>query len=457
MELKRKIYDRLVRWKGESAGRSSLLIEGARRVGKSTIAEKFGEEHYRSHVVIDFAKAPKVIRDNFEDNLNDLDTFFQVISLEYGTRLYRRESLIVFDEIHRFPKAREAIKYLVADGRFDFVETGSLISIKENVEGIVIPSEEEKAFMHPLDFEEFLMALGEDVMVDYIRDRWRKKEALDDRFHRKATRLFREYLLVGGMPQSVVAYLEHDKSFHEADRAKRRILELYRDDVHKAQRRYSSRVSAVFENIPGFLSTHEKKVVLNQIEPGATFDRYDDPLFWLGESMMCNLCYKCTDPNVGLALNKDDSAVKCYMGDTGLLVSLAFSENDIADEDLYRQVMSGKLALNEGMLHENAVAQELVAHGRKLYFYTHYSEEKHRNDIEVDFLISEGSLQKYKVRSIEVKSSKNYTKVSYDRFKERFGKKVGEGLVVHPKQLQCDQNGCRIPSYMLFCALEKRV
>ena len=456
MELERKIYDRLIRWKSESAGHSSLLIEGARRVGKSTIAEKFGREHYRSYVVIDFAKASKVIRDNFEDNLNELDTFFQVISLEYSTRLYRRESLLIFDEIQRFPKAREAIKYLVADGRFDFIETGSLISIKENVEDIVIPSEEEKELMHPLDFEEFLEALGEGVMVDYIRDCWLKKEPLEERFHRKATRLFREYLLVGGMPQSVVAYLEHDKSFRESDRVKRRILSLYRDDVHKAQRRYSSRVSAVFENVPGFLSTHEKKVVLNQIEPGSTFDRYDDSLFWLGESMMCNLCYRCTDPNVGLALNKDDSAVKCYMGDTGLLVSLAFSENDIADEDLYRQVMNGRLALNEGMLHENAVAQELVASGRKLYFYTHYSEEKHRNDIEIDFLITDGSLQKCKVLPIEVKSSKNYTKVSYDRFNERFGTKGGEGLVVHPKQLQRDRNGYRIPSYMLFCAVGPR-
>lgn len=454
MELKRKVYDRLVKWKNESDGHSSLLVEGARRVGKSTIAEKLGREHYRSHVIIDFAKAPKIVRDNFEDNLNDLDTFFQVISLEYGTRLHRRDSLIVFDEIQRFPKAREAIKYLVADGRYDFLETGSLISIKENVEGIVIPSEEEKVLMHPLDFEEFLMALGEGVMADHIRSCWRNKEPLDDRFHRRATRLFREYLLVGGMPQSVVAYLENDKSFFEADRAKRRILSLYRDDVHKAQRRYSSRVSAVFENVPGFLSTHEKKVVLNRIEPGATFNRYDDPLFWLGESMMCNLCYKCADPNVGLALNRDDSAVKCYMGDTGLLVSLAFSENDIASEGLYRQIMSGKLALNEGMIHENAIAQELAAHGKKLYFYTHYSEEKHRNDIEVDFLVSDGSLQKHKVRPIEVKSSKNYTKVSYDRFKERFGSKVGEGLVVHPKQLQRDERGYRIPSYMFFCALE---
>ena len=454
MELSRKAYSRLIEWKASSEGRSALLIEGARRVGKSTLAEKLGKEHYRSYVVIDFAKAPKLIRDNFEDNLNDLDTFFQVISLEYGTRLHRRESLIVLDEVQRFPKAREALKYLVADGRFDFIETGSLISIKENVEDIVIPSEEDKLLMFPLDFEEFLAALGEDVIADHIRDCWESKTPLADRFHRKAMRLFREYLLVGGMPQSVIAYLEHDKSFHEADRAKRRILSLYRDDVRKAARRYRSRVSAVFENIPGFLSTHEKKVVLSKIEPGGTFDRYDDPLFWLGDSMMCNLCYKCTDPNVGLALNKDESEVKCYMGDTGLLVSLAFSENEIADEGLYRQIMNGRLALNAGMIHENAVAQAIAAQGKKLFFYTHYSEEKHRNDIEVDFLLSSGEGARYKVRPIEVKSAKNYTNVSYNRFREKFGKKVGGGLVVHPKQLACDASGCRIPSYMLFCAIE---
>ena len=452
MELERNIYSKLVDWKESSGGRSALLIEGARRVGKSTLAEKLGREHYRSYVIIDFARASKAIRENFDDNLNDLDTFFQVVSLEYGTRLYRRESLVVFDEIQRFPKAREAIKYLVADGRYDFLETGSLISIKENVEGIVIPSEEEKLKMHPLDFGEFLEALGEEVMLDYIKDCWSKKEPLADRFHRKAMRLFREYLLVGGMPQSVVAYLEHDKSFHESDKEKRKILALYRDDVHKAQRRYRSRVSAVFENIPGFLSTHEKKVVLNRIEPGGTFDSFDDPLFWLGESMMCNLCYKCADPNVGLALNKDESSVKCYMGDTGLLVSLAFAENDISDDNLYKQIMDGRLSLNEGMLHENAIAQALVANGRKLYFYTHYSEAKHRNDIEIDFLVTDGGSATYRVRPIEVKSSKNYTNVSYDRFKERFSKKVGNGLVVHPKQFQRDDHGYRIPSYMAFCA-----
>lgn len=240
MELQRKQYQKLLEWKQSSQGSTAMLIEGARRVGKSTMAEKLGKEQYRSYVMVDFARASKRIRDNYEENLNDLDTFFQVISLEYGVELHCRESLIILDEIQRFSKAREALKYLVADGRYDFLETGSLISIKENVEGIVIPSEEKKLSLRPLDFEEFCWAQGEKLLADHIRACWRLRQPLDDRFHRRAMRLFREYLLVGGMPQSVVAYLEHDKGFSYADGQKRQILTLYRDDVRKAVRRYRS-------------------------------------------------------------------------------------------------------------------------------------------------------------------------------------------------------------------------
>ena len=454
IELKRKLYGRLLDWKQSSQGSSALLIEGARRVGKSTIAQKFGRENYRSVLFIDFAKAPNIVKNNFEENLNDLDRFFQILSLEYNTRLYRRETLVIFDEIQKFPKAREAIKYLVEDGRYDYLETGSLISIRENVADIVIPSEEDRLQMYPLDFEEYLMATGEDVLRDYIADCWLKRSPLENRFHRKAETLFREYLLVGGMPQSVVAYLDSGKDFYQSDQAKRRILSLYRDDIKKAAARYSSRVSALFEGIPGFLSTHEKKVVLSKIDAGKTYDQYDDPLFWLGDSMMCNLCYRCNDPNVGLALNRDDSAVKCYMGDTGLLVSLAFSEGEITSSNLYKQIMAGKLALNEGMLHENAVAQMLVSQGRRPYFYTHYSEEKHRTDIEIDFLITEGGPTNTKVRPIEVKSSKNYTNTSYAAFRERFGKRIGPGYIVHPKTLQPYGDGWRVPSYMFPFALK---
>lgn len=308
MEIKRKIYDKIVEWKNQANGTKALLIEGARRIGKSTVAQEIGKNEYDSYIIIDFNKTSKVVKDAF-DNLNNLDIFFQTLSLEYNTRLYRRKSLIVFDEIQKFPKAREAVKYLVADGRYDYIETGSLISIRENVRDITIPSEERKIKMYPVDFEEFMEYMGEGLLFEYIRDCWRKKNPLDDSFHKKAMHLFREYILVGGMPQAVVAYASDGRDFAAADIEKRDILELYRDDIKKAAGRYNSRVSALFENIPAYLSTHEKRVVLSQIEPGAVFDKYEDPLFWLNDSMICNLCYKCNDPNVGLALNKNESFV----------------------------------------------------------------------------------------------------------------------------------------------------
>lgn len=445
--IKRKIYDKILDWKETTKGSKALLIEGARRIGKSTVAEEIGKNEYKSYVLIDFNKASKKIFDLF-DNLNELDIFFQTISLEYNTRLYNRESLIIFDEIQKFPKAREAIKYLVADGRYDYIETGSLISIKENVEGITIPSEERKLKMYPVDFEEFMDYMGEDLLVEYIRDCYQKKVPLDQSQHKKAMHLFKEYILVGGMPQSVVAFKNNARDFFAADVEKRDILNLYRDDIRKAARRYNSKVSAIFENIPGYLSTHEKKIVLSEIEPGASFDRYDEPLFWIDDSMICNLCYKCNDPNVGLALNKNESAVKCYMGDTGLLVSLAFAENEITEQKVFTNIMDGKLSLNEGMLYENVIAQIIASKGKKLYFYTRYSEEKHRNDIEIDFLLSNDSKTNYRVNPIEVKSSKNYSAVSIGKFTDIFKRKVNNPMIVHPKNLVEVEGILRIPAYM---------
>ena len=369
--FKRKIYDKLLQWKKESSGEKALLIEGARRIGKSTIAQKFAQNEYASFILLDFNNVSKKIKDNF-NNLNDLNLFYQTLSLEYNVKLYQRNSLIIFDEIQKFPRGREAIKYLVQDGRYDFIETGSLISIKENVQNITIPSEERKIKMYPVDFEEFLIAKGENLLLEYIRQCYTDKIPLEQGLHAKAMHIFREYMLVGGMPQSVVAYLDNNLDFEKSDMEKRDILNLYRNDIKKAAKRYHSKVSAIFENIPAYLSTHEKKIVLSEIAKNATFDKYDEPLFWLDDSMICNLCYKCNDPCVGFALNKNESAVKCYMGDTGLLVSLAFSENEIANQQLYKSIMDGKLSLNEGMLYENIIAQMLVAQGRKLYFYTQY-------------------------------------------------------------------------------------
>jgi len=449
MEIKRKIYTKLLDWKETANGSKALLIEGARRIGKSTIAEELGRNEYKSYILIDFNNATKKVKDLF-DNINELDILFQSLSLEYNTRLYRRESLIIFDEIQKFPKAREAIKYLVADGRYDYLETGSLISIKENVEGITIPSEERKLKMYPLDFEEFATYFGEDLLLDYISDCFKKKEPLERSMHNKALRLFKEYLLVGGMPQVVLAYKNGDRDFALADVEKRDILNLYRNDIKKSAKRYNSKISAIFENIPTYLSSHEKKIVLSSIEAGATYDRYDEPLFWLDDSMICNLCYKCNDPNIGFALNKNDSAVKCYLGDTGLLVSLAFSENELTENNLYKQIMDGKLSINQGMLYENAIAQMITAKEKKLYFYTKYNKDKHRNDIEIDFLLSNNSKTNFKIMPVEVKSSQNYSTTSLGRFGDIYKGRIGESFIIHPKNFSISNGFVKIPPYMFF-------
>lgn len=445
--IKRKIYQKILRWKESTNGTKALLIEGARRIGKSTIAEEFGKKEYKSYILIDFNKATKKTMESFED-LNNLDVFFQTIMLEYNTRLFERESLIIFDEIQKFPKAREAVKYLVADGRYDYIETGSLISIRENVDNITIPSEERKIKMFPVDFEEFMLYMNEELLLEYIKKCLEMKQPLDQKMHQKAMHIFKEYMLVGGMPQAVVAFKENARDFAAADIEKRDILSLYRDDIRKAAKRYNSRVSAIFENIPAYLSTHEKRVVLSEIESNATFAQYDDPFFWLDDSMICNLCYKCNDPNVGFSLNKNESFVKCYMGDTGLLVSLAFNENEIMEQQLYKQIMNEKLSLNQGMIYENMISQMIAAMGRKLYFYTRYNEEKHRNDIEIDFLLSNESKMNFRMYPIEVKSSKNYSAISLDKFKQLYEKKIAISYIVHPKNLLVDGEIIKIPPYM---------
>lgn len=445
--ISRKIYGKMLEWKTTANGTKALLIEGARRIGKSTVAEEFGKKEYKSYVIIDFNKASRKIIECFDD-ITNLDIFFQTISLEYNTRLYERESLIIFDEIQKFPKARETIKYLVADGRYDYIETGSLISIQENVESITIPSEERKMKMFPVDFEEFMLYMDEELLLEYIKEHLKEKKPMDLKFHQKAMHLFKEYMLVGGMPQAVVAFKKNSRNFAAADIEKRDIISLYRDDIKKSSKRYNSRVSAIFENIPAYLSTHEKRIILSEIESNATFAKYDDPLFWLDDSMICNLCYKCNDPNVGFALNKNESYVKCYMGDTGLLVSLAFNENEIMEQQLYKQIMDERLSLNQGMIYENMISQMIVAMGKKLYFYTRYSEEKHRNDIEIDFLLSNESKMNFKMYPFEVKSSKNYSAISLGRFKEIYGKKIAVPYIIHPKNYYKDGDIVKIPPYM---------
>ena len=451
MIFKRKMYNRLLAWKRQAAGTKALLIEGARRIGKSTLVEEFAKNEYRSYLLIDFNKLSDSVISAFNNYMNDLDTFFLILSSEYGVKLYPKESIIIFDEIQQFPKARQAIKYLVADGRFDYIETGSLISIKENVKDITIPSEERTQLMYPMDFEEFAWAMNEEPLITYIRQCFDKKVSLEQGLHAKAMLLFRQYMIVGGMPKSLSAYLENNRSFEMADMEKRDILTLYRNDIMKIKSGYRSSVLSIFDQIPAFLSRSERRVVMNRIEKGASFPKYHDTFFWLSDSMIANECFNCSDPNVGLSLNEDRTYVKCYMGDTGLLISHTFDENEISDGELYREILLGKLSVNEGMFYENVIAQMLVAAGHKLYFYTRYNEEKHRNDMEIDFILSNHSKLKYKIFPIEVKSNDKYTIRSLIRFNESFHQRIGECYVIHPKNLCVKEGIVYLPAYMTFC------
>jgi hypothetical protein len=451
MIFKRKIYSKLLDWKENSSGEKALMIEGARRIGKSTIVEEFAKNEYKSYILIDFNDVGEVVLDAFNKYLNDLDTFFLILSTEYGETLYPRESLIIFDEVQQYPKARQSIKKLIKDGRYDYLETGSLVSIKENVKDITIPSEERQLKMYPMDFEEFCWALDEEKMTEYIRKCFNELKPLEDDFHHKAMMLFKQYILVGGMPKSVAKYLENNRSFVDADAEKRDILTLYRNDINKADVKYRSKIASIFDQIPSFLSQHEKRVRLSNIEKKSTFPMYQETFFWLGDSMIANECFNCNDPNVGLSLNEDRTYVKCYMGDTGLLVSHAFTESEIADGELYKQILHDNLSINEGMIFENAIAQCLVSNGYSLFFYTRYNEEKHRNDIEIDFIISNGSKTKPKIYPIEVKSSKKYTTTSLNKFIDVYHQRIGKAYIIHTKNLAIKDNIICIPSYMTFC------
>ena len=448
MILKRKAYQKLLDWKNECNGARALMVEGARRIGKSTLCEEFAKNEYESYILIDFAKKDKEVEAYFNNYLNDLDTLFMLIQAHYKVNLIERKSIIIFDEVQMFPQARAAIKYLVADGRYDYLETGSLISIRENIKDIVIPSEERHINMYPLDFEEFALACGEELLIKYIKTCFDKKEPLERGMHDKAMLLFQQYMLVGGMPMPVVSFIENKKNFTLADKEKRDILRLYREDIMKIDSRYRSKVLSIYDQIPGFLSQHEKRVIYNKVQEGSYIDQYEETFFWLADSMIANECFLCNDPSVGLSLNETRSYVKCYLADTGLLFSHTFDENELLEDDIYKQILAGKLEINEGMFYENVIAQMLVSNGHKLYFYTHYNKEKKRNDIEIDFIISNNSKLKYKIYPIEVKSGKKYTTVSLDDFVEKYKKSIGDAYIIHPKNLSIKDGIICIPPYM---------
>lgn len=441
--MKRKIYDRLLEWKEKDCGNCAILLDGARRVGKSYIAREFGEREYKSYLLIDFAHLPQEVRTIFENDIDNFDLFFNKLSAYYRKTLYKRESLIIFDEVQRYPAARELIKYLVADGRYDYLETGSLISLKMNVENIVIPSEEEHIEMFPMDFEEFLWAMGDETTIPFLRDSMETLRPLGQAMHRRVMNDFRQYMLVGGMPQAVETYIQ-TKNFEDTDRIKKRILTLYREDIVKFARGYESRVLSIFDEMPSQLSKTEKKYKLSGIHKGARFRDYENAFLWLTEAMVVNNCYNATEPTVGLSMSEEHTTRKCYMADTGLLVTHSFMDDKFIDNELYRDILLDKLHVNEGMLMENIVSQELRANGHRLYFYSRIDKNMRENNMEIDFLIR----KKRKICPIEVKSGVYRKHSSLDKFRNRFSDKIGQPYILYTKDIMVKEEIIHLPIYM---------
>jgi predicted AAA+ superfamily ATPase len=441
--LKRKIYNRLLRWKKESNGRTALLIEGARRVGKTYIIKKFGENEYESYILIDFSYMSKNLKDIFDYDKTNLDLFFMKLSILYETKLVERNSLIIFDEVQLFPEARQLIKQLVKDGRYDYIETGSLLSIKQNVKDILIPSEEEKIEMFPLDFEEFLWAVGDNVSYKTLEIFKKKLKPLGQDIHHKIMTKFRLYMIVGGMPQAVMAYLEN-KDFDDVERVKTNILNLYRNDIVKFANRNSNYVTAIFDKIPAELTKKEKKFMLSTLSKNARSRTYNDAFMWLIEAKIVNPCFNTTDPNIGLAMSGDYSSFKLYMGDTGLLVTQAINDNNKQKNFLFNNLLLNDLNINQGMFAENIVAQSLVSNGHKLFFYSKNDRNNSENTMEIDFVITDSN----KLIPIEVKSGSYRSVRSLDKFTLKFKKRITKKIVLHSKDLKLVNNIIYLPIYM---------
>ena len=446
--MKRKIYDRLLEWKRNEATGAAFMIDGARRVGKSYIAEAFAKNEYRSYVMIDFAKVPKEVKSLFERYQDKLDTLFLKLSEYFGVRLHERETLFIFDEVQMCPKARESIKHLVADGRYDYLETGSLVSIDENVEDIVIPSEEIRVKMYPMDFEEFLWAKGDDMTMDFVRSHYAGREPLGQLLHRKVLDAFREYMIVGGMPQAVAEFVK-SADLGKVDAVKRRIIKLYREDIRKHAGRYALKTEQVFDSLAAQLSRHEKKFRLSSLGVNVRMREYEDAFLWLKEAMVVNVCYRSTEPSIGLGINADSSTLKCYAVDTGLLISLAFSEKQVLAEQIHKRLLFDSLELNKGMLVENVVAQLLAAAGYELYFFSTSSESARSERMEIDFLIPAASIgRSHNIRPVEVKSSKRYDHTSLDKFRAKYRRNLSPPVVLHTKDVAEKDGVTYLPLYM---------
>lgn len=445
--MKRKIYNEMLLWKQDAQGKSALMIDGARRIGKSYIVEEFAKNEYKSYILVDFNNADDNLIEIFDKYLRNLDVFFSYLALYYNVTLYPRDTVIVFDEVQLYPKARAAIKYLVKDGRYDYIETGSLVSINRNVKDIVIPSEEHRINMYPMDFEEFLWAVGDEQLMPFIRMCFEKKQKLGP-LHRKAMSHFRHYMIVGGMPQAVAEYVETN-DFMKVDMVKRNILSLYKADIEKYAVGNEMKVKAIFDEIPSALSRHEKKFRLASISDKARYREYESSFFWLAESRVVNICYNSTAPDIGLRMNEERTTLKCYMADTGLLISHAFNLKTIMGNELYLKLALGKLEVNEGMLVENVVAQMLKASEHELFFYSNNSKYSAEDRMEIDFLVSKPVItNRHNISPIEVKSSNSYTITSLKKLRTKFAPMLAESYVLHPADVEVKDGVVYLPLFM---------
>lgn len=439
MIFKRKIYNELLQWKRTDEGRTAVLIQGARRVGKSTIAKEFAENEYETHILVDFAACSAEIRELFND-VSDLNRIFMRLQLEYSVELKERKSVIIFDEVQLAPKARQAIKYLVKDGRYDYMETGSLISIRKNVRDILIPSEEVKLRMFPMDYEEFRWALGDTATIRLLQGCFHGRTSMGDATNRKLMRDFRLYMLVGGMPQAVAAYLETN-NLEKVDSVKRSIITLYEDNFNKIDP--TGNASKMFRQIPAQLTNNANRYLAWSATEGTRNSVLAEIISEIKESMVVNMAYHANDPSAGMALHQDPNKYKMFTGDTGLFVTLAFWDRKFTDNTIYHKLLSDKLSTDLGYVYENVVAQMLKAAGHELYYYT-FPTESGKHNYEVDFLIADGD----KVSPIEVKSSGYKAHTSLDAFCMKFSSRIRNKYLVYTKDLRKDGDALYLPVYM---------
>lgn len=438
--FRRKIYDKLLEWKTESDGRTALLIEGARRVGKSTVVEEFAKNEYESYILIDFSRASKAVKELFED-ISDLDYLFLQLQLQYKVDLHERRSLIIFDEVQQCPLARQAIKALVADHRYDYVETGSLISIKRNVKDILIPSEERKISMYPMDHEEFLWAVGDTATIPLLKKVFDSGKPVGVQIHRKLMRDFRLYMLVGGMPQAVNEYIETN-NFRKVDQIKRDILNLYEDDFKKIDP--TGKLSSLFDAIPAQLNKNASRYQVSSVLNGERAENILESIAELKDSKTVLVSYHANDPNAGMSNNKDLGKFKLFLSDTGLFTTLMFKDRDFTENIIYEKLLNDKLSANLGYLYENAVAQILTANGDALFYHTFMNESTRRN-YEIDFILA----RKNKVCPIEVKSSGYKTHASLDAFSRKFSDRILDKYLIYTKDFAKDEDIFCLPTYLV--------